>query len=392
MICKKCGNEIKDETKICPVCGELIDSFITCPTCGSILRQSTEKCPICGEDFSKPVEQTIEKTETPQQNTTNKYCTVCGNKLEVNASFCTKCGAKVGTNHSNNNYVEYNNNNNSTNNGNINKNYSSLSVSLEFNDSKKNSILGIVLYFAIFYLVSPIISSIITLIFKDKLINVDGNLEVNDTYVLVVAIINLVTYLLLFATVFVVKFRDLKQDFIDLKYNKKKLFSNYALTIAFMFAANMIANFIISVLSLLILPSDYPIGDSGNQEMINLMLTSNPVSLVITVLMTVIGAPIIEELVFRKSFFGLSSKKKISIVFISALAFGAIHVVESILNIALSTGDTYAIIQELLYLISYFMSGLALGFGYYQSKSIVPVILAHATWNLLSVILTLLMI
>ena len=69
MICKKCGNEIKDETKICPVCGELIDSFITCPTCGSILRQSTEKCPICGEDFSKPVEQTIERTETPQNNT-----------------------------------------------------------------------------------------------------------------------------------------------------------------------------------------------------------------------------------------------------------------------------------------------------------------------------------
>ncbi len=41
---------------------------------------------------SKPVQHTA---TTPKGNTTHKFCTSCGDKLDTNAQFCSKCGIPI---------------------------------------------------------------------------------------------------------------------------------------------------------------------------------------------------------------------------------------------------------------------------------------------------------
>lgn len=73
--CNKCGNEVEENQKFCPECGEKIGNF--CKNCGAKLAKKGQKfCPECG---------------TPQIFT----CPKCKKEIDENSKFCPECGEKL---------------------------------------------------------------------------------------------------------------------------------------------------------------------------------------------------------------------------------------------------------------------------------------------------------
>ncbi len=121
---------------------------------------------------------------------------------------------------------------------------------------------------------------------------------------------------------------------------------------------------------------------SANQLSINQALASPYFFL--TIIMAVVCAPIVEELVFRKSFFGLIKNQTTALI-ISSLVFGAIHISTELIE-----GNLLLAISNSL---SYIGGGLILGFIYMQNKKNIYVnILVHAVYNLIGVIITVLVL
>ncbi|MFA7366964.1 MAG: CPBP family intramembrane glutamic endopeptidase [Bacilli bacterium] len=122
---------------------------------------------------------------------------------------------------------------------------------------------------------------------------------------------------------------------------------------------------------------------SQNQESINNLLNSK---YMIFMLLSILFIPIIEELIFRKSFFSLLNKfgfNKNLILIASSLAFGLIHVVFN-----LSIGY-----DELFLSIPYIVSGLVLGYIYIKSEeNIYTVTIVHILNNLIASLLILFVI
>lgn len=123
VICQECGKEVKD-AKFCSNCGatltktekvevkledvaespevevndvveeksvdEPIETSIVkkskfCTNCGNEIEVDTAFCPVCGFKFNKGQEQ--------QPKT--KFCQACGEKINVNAEICPHCGVRV---------------------------------------------------------------------------------------------------------------------------------------------------------------------------------------------------------------------------------------------------------------------------------------------------------
>lgn len=169
----------------------------------------------------------------------------------------------------------------------------------------------------------------------------------------------------------------IKQDYMQLKKQEESpltIFS-YAVTgMVMMLGASFISGIIvIAITTIFNLPNEI----SANQLAINLMLKSP--YFILMVLSAVILGPIVEELVFRKSFFGLIKNDKIALI-ASSLVFGLIHITTEILsgNIALVIVGS----------IPYIAGGFVFGYIYMRhKKNIVIPILAHMLYNLLSILL-----
>ena len=103
------------------------------------------------------------------------------------------------------------------------------------------------------------------------------------------------------------------------------------------------------------------------------MLNSN--GIVFIVLSAVLIGPVVEELVFRKSIFGLIKNNTIAIL-VSSIIFGAIH---------LTAEASFA--EALINGISYFAMGLVFGFIYIKNqRNIMAPIAVHILVNLISVV------
>lgn len=73
--CNKCGNEVEENQKFCPECGEKIGNF--CKNCGAKLAKKGQKfCPECGTSqiFA---------------------CPKCKKEIDENSKFCPECGEKL---------------------------------------------------------------------------------------------------------------------------------------------------------------------------------------------------------------------------------------------------------------------------------------------------------
>ena len=113
--------------------------------------------------------------------------------------------------------------------------------------------------------------------------------------------------------------------------------------------------------------------NSQNQEVLNNLVTASLFDRVSLVIFTVIFAPFVEELVFRRAIFGFFEKVNIPLaILISGLSFGFIHVL---------SGDY-------IQLIIYGSLGVALAYTYYRSnKNIMAVIAIHMVYNLVITII-----
>lgn len=98
--------------------------------------------------------------------------------------------------------------------------------------------------------------------------------------------------------------------------------------------------------------------------------------------------PIIEELVYRASFFGASKYNSIKVVFISSIVYGLINIGSGVLA-GISNHNILIIIIQLINFINYFLINLVLGFAYYKTRNIYVTIIAHIFFNLILLIIIL---
>lgn len=112
---------------------------------------------------------------------------------------------------------------------------------------------------------------------------------------------------------------------------------------------------------------------SENQAALEAIVSSTILAKISLVIFTVILAPLIEEFVFRKAVFGfLEGMKPIVPIIVSGVIFGAIHV----------------LFDDIVQIIPYLLSGIAISIMYYLAdKNIIVVILGHALYNLVGVII-----
>lgn len=382
MFCKNCGYKLEKNQKNCPLCGTPNEFFekneIECPHCGQINDSSNTNCEFCHEPLKK------------ENHTRVKYCKKCKTKLSPLAMYCYNCGSNEFTS-SEQDVIE-----------------TSVQEKIEVNEvdfekKRKISLIGILVYFGVFYLVAPLLTQILMVIVL-KAYNVDMSLikttddlikNYQNVYALILALSNLVTYGLLFASAFVIMFRFLKEDLIILRTNKRSFFVNFGITLGLLYATSILSNIVLNIILITTGLSKYDTGNSQNQEAINLILTSSPVTCVITLLMTIVAAPIIEELIFRKGFFNISRKKGAKAIVISGLIFGAIHVIDALISgiSSVIAGEEViqTVITQFLYIISYASSGIVLGYCYYKANyNITSNIAAHMAYNAIGIILTLL--
>ncbi len=181
---------------------------------------------------------------------------------------------------------------------------------------------------------------------------------------------NFIIYMIGIVVLVILSIQVLKADYASLNKKLLPILSMLGMGYLFMIGGNIISGALSEILSKLL---NHTADTSVNQESINAMLTSSLAPLMIFV--AVVGAPIVEELVFRKAFFSLIKNQWTALV-VSSLVFSLMHIL----------GET-TFAGFLINLIVYGTSGVALGFVYiYYKRNIYAPIFVHALSNLVSVL------
>lgn len=159
--------------------------------------------------------------------------------------------------------------------------------------------------------------------------------------------------------------KSLLNDFKDFKKNYKSILKTTAKYWVIGLGIMLISSSIIGLIG---------IGDTANQDTnINLFKEAPIIQTIIAVIM----APIIEELVFRRSFKNFTNNK-ILFALVTGLIFGGIHVVSSISSLKDLT--------MLLHLIPYSSVGIAFGMAYKEHNNIIGTMTMHAIHNTIAII------
>ncbi len=175
-------------------------------------------------------------------------------------------------------------------------------------------------------------------------------------------------YIVIFLLVIVLNFKRLKNDF--------KLFaSNFKLYFPFIIKRYFI---MLGVMIIVALPIVFlNKGEvSSNQQMLNNMFQKLPL---MSLLLSTIYAPFVEENVFRLSFANIIKNKTLFII-ISGFLFGMLHMI-----------DKFTSIWDLLYIFQYSTLGICLAKAYADSKNIFVSISMHFIQNFLAAVLILLL-
>jgi membrane protease YdiL (CAAX protease family) len=159
--------------------------------------------------------------------------------------------------------------------------------------------------------------------------------------------------------------KSLLKDFKEFKINYKKILKTTAKYWLIGLAIMLISSIIIGMLG---------ISDSVNQDA-NIELFKN--SPIMQAIIAIILAPIIEEIVFRRSFKDFTNNK-ILFAIVTGLIFGGIHVITSITNIK----D----LIMLIHLIPYSSVGIALGLAYKEHNNIIGTMTIHGIHNIIAII------
>ena len=131
-----------------------------------------------------------------------------------------------------------------------------------------------------------------------------------------------------------------------------------------MFFFNIIINFVLKL------------GGPQNEKNVQSMIHSSPFVMLIC---AGLFAPIVEELIFRKSFKNVFSNKWVFVI-ISGLIFGGLHVIDY----------TFQNPLEILYILPYGILGGTFAYMDYEMNSVFPSITMHMLHNTLLTILSIL--
>ena len=180
-------------------------------------------------------------------------------------------------------------------------------------------------------------------------------------------ILIMITDLILLLILFLIYKKDLKKEFKIFKDNLETNidigFKYWFIGILIMYISNIFINIILKN------------GQAANEKAVQNMISTAPY---IMILNAGIIAPIIEELVFRKSFYDAINNKKLFVI-ISGLIFGSLHVITSV------TSNI-----DYLYIIPYSSLGISLAYMYKETKTIYTSITMHMIHNLILVIISIL--
>ena len=158
--------------------------------------------------------------------------------------------------------------------------------------------------------------------------------------------------------------KDLNKEFKIFKKNILKNldigFTYWIIGLSIMLASNIIINFI------------FRVGGAQNEKLVQEMISKSPI---LMLLVAGIIAPIIEELIFRKSFKNAFTNKYLFII-LSGLVFGLLHVI---------SGNS---LLQLLYIIPYSSLGIAFAISYCKTETVFTPISMHIIHNTLLIMIS----
>lgn len=173
--------------------------------------------------------------------------------------------------------------------------------------------------------------------------------------IIILGIIDFIYIILMF---FIYR-KEIIIDIKDFKKNYKEYLSKYVLVY-------MVGVILMGIINIL-LTQITKIELSGNEEGIRILIKEVPIYMFFS---TVIYAPIIEELIFRKSIRNIFKNKYIFII-ISGVIFGVLHI------------SDFSNINEILFGIPYIIMGIDFAYIYYKTNNIFTTMSFHMIHNLL---------
>lgn len=267
-------------------------------------------------------------------------------------------------------------------------------IKIDYNYSIKRPLFCIISYFVIFFVFSEVLALVFQILYLGfneipyEMIDQTSEMFNSNVYNEMVSDLNILLQAVIYglaATVTLIF--GLRWIIKDLKSFKGKYIGYAFMGFGLVYAGSMAGSMILSIIGIN--------GEASNQEAIESMMSGVP-NLLIMGIITIVLAPIVEELVFRKSIFKLFKRRKYLALVVSSLAFGALHVISSalvVLLLMLTKEATYAdFINEIAFIIPYSLMGVGIGYAYIKSnQNIITAIIAHALNNALSFVLMLLL-
>lgn len=176
-----------------------------------------------------------------------------------------------------------------------------------------------------------------------------------------IAIINSIYMLIV---LFIYK-KSLKKDFVDYKKNYKNYISKYLIFYVYGVILMGLINYI--------LQQKLHLGLGGNETSIRESIKSFPIYMTFS---TVLFAPFIEEIIFRKTIKNIFNNKYLFII-LSGFIFGSLHI------------SDFTNTNEILLGIPYIVMGLDFAYIYYKTDNIFTTMSFHMFHNLLLLIIQL---
>lgn len=200
----------------------------------------------------------------------------------------------------------------------------------------KNALFGILAILV--YFILPKMEGIFFEIFNVSTTNLSINIRI---------LYSTIFDILIIAIIMLIFNQSLKKEYKDFKKNHDKYYKDYFKYYLIGLVIMMFSNVIISIIS--------QGGKAGNQESINELFSISPLYVYFA---SVIFAPIVEELVFRKAIYNIIPNKFLFIL-ASGLIFGSLHVIGNI-----------EVWYDFLYIIPYSTPGIIFAYILYKTDNI----------------------
>lgn len=263
---------------------------------------------------------------------------------------------------------------------------------LEEPNNRLKSLYIILAYALGFYILGQVISSIFISFYlrANGITDMDQLTSDSPIYINALCYSNFITYVVTLILIIIVSVKVLAVDIRNFSNHPSFYLKWTGLGFVIMWVLIIVSNTLVTIFSNGISSTV----ESENQKIITMILTSGPGNLLLMGSVTVLLAPFIEELVFRKGLFGIFKTKTLLTVVISSVIFAGIHVVPACVSdiIAINTGDATVVdlYLEAISIISYLGQAFALSYTYYKTKgNIIPCMIIHLANNLISLIATL---